>query len=92
MDVEMCNDVYIMMRRTQISLDPELQHRARKRAQALGISFSDYVRRLLARDLDTSAPETPGVDAVFDLGDSGGSDIARNKDAMVGDAVADRRK
>ncbi|HET6630748.1 MAG TPA: hypothetical protein VFG91_13305 [Woeseiaceae bacterium] len=88
----MCNDVYIMMYRTQITLDPELQHRARKRAQALGISFSDYVRRLLARDLDASAAETLRADTVFDLGDSGRSDVARGKDAMVGEAVTERRK
>jgi hypothetical protein len=87
-----CNDVCDMMYRTQITLDPELQRRARRRAQALGISFSDYVRRLLARDLDTSAAETARVDVVFDLGDSGNSDVARNKDVMVGEAVAERRK
>lgn len=76
-----------MMHRTQITLDPELQHRARKRAQALGISFSEYLRRLLARDLGEPAPGI-SPDALFDLGDSGGSDIGRNKDRMVGEAVA----
>ena len=29
---------------------------------------------------------------VFDLGDSGGADVARDKDAMVGEAVAVRGK
>jgi len=30
--------------------------------------------------------------AVFDLGASGGSDIARNKDAMLSDAIASQRR
>lgn len=76
-----------MMQRTQISLDPELHSRARERAQQLGLSLAEYVRRLLARDL--SAPRrTSDVSRVFDLGDSGGSNIAREKDAAIGEAVA----
>jgi hypothetical protein len=76
-----------MMSRTQVTLEAELQRRARKRAAELGISFAEYVRRLVARDL--KAPERR-VDpsAIFDLGNSGGTDIARNKDRMLGEAVA----
>ena len=40
-----------MMARTQITLDPELWRRARKRASQLGISLAGYVRQLLAKDL-----------------------------------------
>lgn len=79
-----------MMHRSQITLDPELQRRARKKAQSLGISFSEYLRRLLARDLAEPPTETP-PSAVFDLGSSGGSDIARDKDALIGEAVAGER-
>lgn len=79
-----------MMHRSQITIDPELQRRARRKAQSLGISFSEYLRRLLARDLAEPAAETP-PSAVFDLGDSGGSDIARDKDGLLGEAVASRR-
>jgi hypothetical protein len=75
--------------RTQVTLDPELQRMARQKAAALGISFAEYVRGLVAKDL--AAPgvaEPPDVSQVFALGDSGGADVAREKDRMVGAAVA----
>lgn len=79
-----------MMARVQISLDLETQRRARKRASELGISFAQYIRTLVARDLATPSPRTdPSV--VFDLGNSGGADVAREKDAMVGEAVVAER-
>lgn len=79
-----------MMSRTQICLDPELQQRARRRAAALGVSFAEYVRQVVAKDLGGSHPRRdPG--AVFDLGSSEGADIARDKDRMVGEAVAASR-
>ncbi|MGH7563258.1 MAG: hypothetical protein ACREK5_02410 [Gemmatimonadota bacterium] len=74
------------MIRTQITLDRELRNRARKRAAELGISLAEYIRRLLARDLSGSQPRSdPSI--VFDLGDSGGSDVASYKDEMVGEAA-----
>jgi hypothetical protein len=76
-----------MMARTQISLDPELQDRARRRAAQLGVSFAEYVRRAVARDLGRARPRRPPA-AVFDLGSSRGADVARHKDAMVGEAVS----
>jgi antitoxin component of RelBE/YafQ-DinJ toxin-antitoxin module len=76
-----------MMTRTQITLDPELQRRARERATTLGISLTEYIRRLLARDLEqTQQPVDPAL--VFDLGSSGNADIARDKDVLIGEAVA----
>jgi hypothetical protein len=51
----------------------------------LGISFAEYVRRLLRRDLD-DRPRSE-ISALFDLGDSGGSDVSRYKHDYVGDAV-----
>jgi len=81
----MCYDAYIMMSRSQISVDAELLARARKRAADLGISFAAYVRRLLERDLAPRAPKAD-VSVLFNLGSSGGSDIARNKDAMIAEA------
>lgn len=72
---------------TQITLDPELQ--ARQKAASLGISLAEYVRGLLARDLaEPGEKEPPDVRQVFDLGDSGGTNVARDKDRMIGDAVA----
>ena len=80
-----------MMSRTQITLDPELQRKAKEHASQLGISLAEYIRRLVIRDL--GAPRqtvTPAV--VFNLGSSGGSDIAHDKDSMVAAAFARRRK
>jgi Antitoxin ParD len=79
-----------MMIRMQISLTPEDHRRARARAAALGISVAEYVRRLLARDLgERSGRSDP--QALFDLGDSGGSDVARNKHRYIGEAVESAR-
>jgi len=83
-------DGNIMMSRSQITLDPEIQRRARRRASDLGVSLAEYIRRLVARDLGSSqAPASPA--GVFDLGASASSDVARNKDAMVSEAFASRR-
>ena len=79
-----------MMARTQITLQPELQRRARQRASDLGVSLAEYVRRLVARDLgNSSAKADPAL--VFDLGKSRGADIARDKDAMIAEAFAASR-
>ena len=79
-----------MMARTQIVLDAELHRRARAKASALRVSLAEYVRRLVAADLD-APPPSGAVEAVFDLGDSGESDIAAHKDAYVAEALATRR-
>jgi len=76
-----------MMSRTQISLEPEIQRRARRRAGDLGVSFAEYIRRLVVRDLG-SAQVKAAPALVFDLGASGASDIAREKDAMIAQAFA----
>lgn len=75
-----------MPSRTQVTLDPELQRLARNRAAELGISFAEYIRRLVARDLQKPHP-TVAPSTVFDLGNSGTSDVARDKDQMVADAM-----
>lgn len=85
-------DGAIMMSRTQITLEPELQRRVRKRASDMGLSLAEYVRRLVMRDLGGLQPAANPT-AVFDLGASGGSDIANHKDAMLAEAfTANRRK
>ena len=76
-----------MMVRTQITLESELQVQARRRASEMGISLAEYVRRLVAQDL--ARPEQkPDISCIFDLGSSGGSNIAENKDAMIGEAIS----
>ena len=75
-----------MMARTQITLSPDEHRRARQKAMELGISLAEYVRRLVRRDLGDGG--TMGdVSAIFALGESGGSDIARHKDRYVDEAV-----
>jgi hypothetical protein len=76
-----------MSARTQITLDPEIQRRARARAAELGISFAEYVRRLVADDLGGGRAK-PHISIMFDLGASREpTDIARDKDKMIGEAV-----
>ncbi len=82
-----------MPTRTQVTIDPELQRRAQAKAAALGISFAEYVRRLLAHDLGEHSARAD-VSIVFDLGASEEpTDIARDKDKLVGEAAwADHRR
>jgi hypothetical protein len=76
-----------MNARTQITLDPELQRRAHAKAAELGISFAEYIRRLVANDLGAPKPKAD-ISMLFDLGASGEpTDIARDKDKMIGEAV-----
>lgn len=74
------------MSRLQISLDPEDYTKARIRASELGVSFAEYVRRLVRRDLGEDW-STVDPTALFDLAESSGSDIARRKDEYIGAAV-----
>ncbi|HSH61181.1 MAG TPA: hypothetical protein VK988_16385 [Acidimicrobiales bacterium] len=75
-----------MVVRTQIAFDPEDHRRARAKAAALGVSLAEYVRRLVARDLESPRPAFD-VSSVFNLGDSGRSDVAAHKDTYVGAAL-----
>ena len=84
-------DGAIMMSRTQITLDAETQRRAKQRASDMGVSLAEYVRRLVTRDLGASKSVVNPA-AVFDLGASGGSDIARDKRAMIGEAFGSPRQ
>src|SRR5246500_4546438 len=84
-------DGAIMMAKTQITLGTEMQRRARQRANDLGVSLAEYFRRLVARDL--ARPETAAdVDRIFDLGSSGGSDIASQKDSVIAEAFHSTRR
>ena len=76
-----------MNARTQITLDPAMQRRARAKAAELGISFAEYVRRLVANDLGGPRSKAD-ISIVFDLVDEGPpTNIARDKDKMIGEAV-----
>jgi hypothetical protein len=68
-------------------MDPQLQRRAHAKAAALGISFAEYVRRLVKRDLGEPRRKVD-VSILFDLGASAEpTDIAREKDKMLGEAA-----
>jgi hypothetical protein len=78
-----------MNARSQITMDLELQRRAHAKAAELGISFAEYVRRLVAQDLGELKPKAD-ISIIFDLVDEGPpTDIARDKDKMIGEAVWD---
>lgn len=79
-----------MMARIQISLLPEEQRRAKERAGQLGISFAEYIRRLVARDLGEQ-PTPADTSALFNLGESAGTDVARDKDELLGEAFGANR-
>ena len=81
-----------MMVGTQILLHAVRHALARARAAALGISLAEYARRLSGREV---AERPGGADRslVFDLGTSGGTDIALQKARMIGEATgAERRR
>jgi hypothetical protein len=68
---------------------PQLQRRAQARAAELGISFAEYVRRLVAEDIGEPKPKAD-IANVFDLGSSAEpTDIAHHKDKMIDDATWD---
>ena len=73
------------MSRTQIALESETERQARERAADLGISLAEYVRGLVKRDLENPKPAAD-ISCLFNLGSSGDSDIAANKDAMLAEA------
>lgn len=76
-----------MNARSQITLDPEVQRRARAKAAELGISFAEYVRRVVVNDLGEARPKVD-VSVIFDLGASAEpTDIARDKHRMIGEAA-----
>lgn len=75
-----------MMSRTQVTLDRELHRRGRARAAELGISFAEYVRRLVQADLG-GKQRSVRISSVFDLGRSHGSNVADNKDRYLGEAI-----
>ena len=73
------------MARTRIALDPELVKRARQRAAKIGLSLDEYVSSLVESDLRV-ATQSSNISSIFNLGSSGGSNIAANKDAMIAEA------
>ena len=70
----------ILMSRTQITREPEMQRRARRGTSELGIFLAECIRCLVADDL--GGAKTAAAPVVFAVGSSGGSEIAREKRAL----------
>lgn len=80
-----------MNARIEICLNSKLKRVAGERARALGISFAEYVRQLIERDLRSRHVVISRAD-LFDPGSSDGSGVAKNKRAMLSEALASRRR
>jgi hypothetical protein len=76
-----------MMVRTQIALESEDHRRAKRRASELGISLAEYVRRVVHSDLRGEGKSGADISAIFGIGSSGGSNIAKEKGRYIGEAV-----
>ena len=72
--------------RTMIVLTDNQHALAERKAAQQGISLSEYIRRLVDRDLEEAAPEQ-SITALFGLFDDGGSNIRANKHQMIGEAI-----
>jgi hypothetical protein len=80
----------------QITIEPGQRIAIQRKADAAGVSIAEYVRRLIAADIEPEPRRRGDISAVFNLGNSGGSDISRYKDEYLGEAVevadAERRR
>ncbi|MCQ3812775.1 MAG: hypothetical protein KTV68_19745 [Acidimicrobiia bacterium] len=72
--------------RTMVLLPDHHHAEAKRKAAREGISLSEYIRRLVARDLQQSAPNRD-PSAIFGLFDGGESRIADGKQAMISKAI-----
>jgi hypothetical protein len=69
-----------------VTLDTDAHRRAKRRAAERGISFAEYIRQVVDRDLGEQ-PKTD-ISAIFGIGDSGGSNVARHKERYLDEAVS----
>ncbi len=74
-----------MVVRVQVTLDAGAHRRAKRRAAERGISFAEYIRQVVDRDLGEQ-PRTD-ISAIFGLLDSGRSDISSNVDKYLGESL-----
>ncbi len=82
----LCCLCYHLGMRTMIVLPDHHHAEAKRKAARDGISLSEYVRRLVALDLEP-AESAGDPSVIFGLFDSGGSKIADGKQAMISEAV-----
>ncbi|MGI8903742.1 MAG: hypothetical protein ACR2IP_08840 [Solirubrobacteraceae bacterium] len=77
-----------MVVRTQVTLDELAHRRAKARAAELGISFAEYVRQVLDRDLGEPGPR-PDISEIFGMLNSGETDVSENIHRYVGEAISE---
>ena len=78
-----------MATRTEISLDDELHARALKRAKTLGVTLEECLAELISQGLPERPTERKAhVSEIFGLGDSGGTNIAKDKHRLIAEAIA----
>jgi hypothetical protein len=74
-----------MVVRTQVTLNPDMHRRAKRRAAERGVSFAEYIRQVVDRDLGEQ-PKTD-ISAISGLFESGRSDISSNVDKYLGESL-----
>ncbi|HEX4838373.1 MAG TPA: hypothetical protein VFV03_07620 [Solirubrobacteraceae bacterium] len=74
-----------MVVRAQVTLDADMHRRAKRRAADRGISFAEYIRQVV--DSDLGEEQKSDISAIFDLFDSGRSDVSANVDKYLGDGL-----
>lgn len=73
--------------RTVITLPDHMHAAAKRRAAGLGISFAEYARRLIERELATAMPQG-GVDSICGMVEGTPFDMARNGRPIVEEATS----
>jgi hypothetical protein len=74
-----------MVVRAQVTLDADMHRRAKRRAAERGISFAEYIRQVVDRDLGEQ-PKSD-ISEIFGLFDSGLSDVSANVDKYLDEAA-----
>jgi hypothetical protein len=54
----------------------------------MGVSLAEYVRRLVVEDLPSEPRRRVDPSIIFGLGDGGRTDIAKDKQRLLGEAFA----
>lgn len=72
-----------------MALGAEQHALVKGKATDLGVSMSEYTRRLVGRDLNKTGPGSD-ISIIFGIGDSGGSDIAVDRKRATAESIAAR--
>jgi hypothetical protein len=81
-----------MTTRLQVTFEPEEHRRAKRRAAELGISLAEFVRRAVDDALGEQTRPKADISAIFGIGNSGGSNVAKHKNEYLAEAYEALRK